>query len=178
MKNNKLLVMALSLILCFTVGIGIAVAYFTDYEAAKGGAVLNLSGRTEIEEAFDGNDKLVTITNVSEDDVDMVVRVMAFGENLQYSPETAGDWVKGNKDNVWYYTKVLKKGESTSQLKVHVEGITKPVTDPEDPIDLEVTVVHEAERVIYTQDDEGNNVVAAPSGWDGFPVIAAESDGE
>ena len=162
--------MALSLILCLTVSIALAVAYFTDYEDAKGGAVLHLSGQTEIKEEFDKNDKLVTVTNISEDDVNMVVRIMAFGENLQYSPENEGDWVKGEADNIWYYTKVLKKGESTSQLRVHVEGIAKPA----DPLDLEVTVVQEAERVTYTQDKSGKNIVAAPDGWAGFPVIAAE----
>lgn len=170
MKKNKLLIMALSLTLCLTVSIGLAVAYFTDYEAAKGGAVLHLSGRTEIEEHFDGNDKLVKITNVSEDDVDMVVRVLAYGENLQYTSETDGDWIKDSgADNIYYFHKVLKKGESTSDLRVHVEGEIKPG----DPIDFEVTVVHEAERVTYTQDAGGNNIVQIPEGWN-IASISAE----
>ncbi len=169
MKKNKLLIMALSLTLCLTVSIGLAVAYFTDYEDAKGGAVLHLSGRTEIEEDFAGNDKLVTIKNVSEDDVDMVVRVLAYGENLQYSTKTEGDWIKDSKeDNIWYFHKVLKKGDSTSVLRVHVEGRV----DPEDPIDFEVTVVHESERVTYTQDSAGNNIVKIPDGWNVSSISA------
>ena len=170
MKKNKLLIMALSLALCMAVSVGIALAYFTDYESASGGAVLHLSGRTEIEENFDGNDKLVSINN-DEDGVDMVVRVMAYGENLNYSPETEGDWAPASEgSNIWYYTKVLKPGESTSDLRIHVNG----EVDPGEPVEFEVTVVHESQRVTYTQDNSGANVAAAPDGWDGFPLIKAE----
>ena len=175
MKKNRLLIMALSLILCLAVSIGIALAYFTDYESAKGGAVLHLGGRTEIEEKADKDKKEVTLKNTG--DVDMVVRVMFFGgnqtgANYEVVPDDSAGWT--GSGNTWYYTKVLKPGETASKIVASVEGVVK---DGEH-IDFDITVVHEGSRVTYTQDADGKNIVAAPSGWDGFPVIAAESDGE
>lgn len=175
MKKNKLLIMALSLILCLTVSIGIAIAYFTDYESAQGGAVLHLGGRTEIEEQADNDKKVVTIKNTG--DVDMVVRVMFFGgnqsgANYKIEPKDNTSW--SGAEGTWYYKKILKPGESTDPITASVEGNVK---DGEH-IDFDITVVHEGSRVTYSQDEDGKNIVAAPSGWDGFPVIAAESDGE
>lgn len=171
MKNRKLLLTAICLMLCASVSFGLTLAYFTDYEAAKGGGVIYLTGRTEIEEEFDENDKLVSIKNVSEDDVDMVVRILAYGEDLKYKAEKDGDWVQSpDQPNVWYYNGILKKGQSTSKLRVYVER----KVDAEHPLDFEVNVLHEAQRVVYTQDSAGKNVVQAPEGWTGFPVIAAD----
>ena len=169
MKNKRLLITAICLVMCLAVSIGFTVAYFTDYEDARGGAAIHMSGRTEIEEKFDGNDKLVTVTNTSNDDVDMVVRVLAYGEDLEYVSEKDGDWIKDSKaDNIWYYHKVLKKGESTSSLRVKVSG----AVDADDPVDFEVTVVDEAKRVVYTQDGSGNNEVEIPSGWNVSSILA------
>lgn len=162
MKDKKLLVTALSLILCLTVSIGIALAYFTDYEDARGGAEIKLTGRTETEEEFDGDEKVVSISNTGE--TDMVVRVLAFGENLTFNTGNNGDWADGG-DGAWYYTKVLKAGESTSELRIAVGGRV----DPKDPVEYDVTVVHEASRVTYDGDE-----VARPDGWTGCPAISAE----
>ena len=78
MRNKRKLVITLSLILCLTASVGFTLAYFTDYENAKGGAVVKLSGQTEVEEEFDGNNKQVTIKNTG--DTDMVVRLKVFGD--------------------------------------------------------------------------------------------------
>ena len=79
MKNNrKLLITALSLILCLSVSIGLVWAYFTDYESARGGAVLKLSGQTWLQEDVDEKGKTISIKNV--DETDMVVRVMVIGD--------------------------------------------------------------------------------------------------
>ena len=157
MKSRMKLITVLGLILCLMVSVGFTVAYFTDYENARGGAVVDLSGRTEVEEEFDESNKIVTVKNTG--DVDMVVRVRAFGDedHMTVNTENNADWVKGAGDDWWYYTKVVKakKGE-TSPLRIEVKG---PV-DPDDPIDFEITVVHEAERVTYDGD-----TVAIPEGW-------------
>jgi len=163
MSNRKLLILALSLILCLTVGL--TSAYFTDYEDAKGGAILRLSGHTETEEHFDGNDKVVAIKNTGE--VDMIVRVLAFGENLQLNSEDNSDWQVG-EDGAVYYTKVLPAGQTTSEMKIKVEGRV----DPDDPIDFDIVVVHEASRAVYEQDDKGNNVVVVPDDWTGCNGIS------
>ncbi len=156
-KNRMKLITALGLILCLMVSVGFTVAYFTDYENARGGAVVDLSGRTEIEEEFDESNKIVTVKNTG--DVDMVVRVIVLGdkEHMTVNTENNDDWVKGTNDDYWYYTKVVKAetGETTP-LRIEVKG---PV-DPDDPIDFEIIVEHEAQRVTYDGD-----TVAIPEGW-------------
>lgn len=162
MKNNKLLIIALSLILCMTVSIGLAVAYFTDYEAAKGGAVLQLTGQTEIEEEIKENEKIVKINNTGE--TDMVVRILVFSnEKFTTVNDDGTNWIKGSDGN-YYYGKVLKAGQSTTELTITVKGRSTP----KDPIDYDITVVHESERVLY----DGNKV-AIPEGW-AVSSIAAE----
>lgn len=155
MRNKRKLVIALSLILCLTASVGFTLAYFTDYEDAKGGAVVKLSGQTEVEEEFDGNNKQVTIKNTG--DTDMVVRLKVFGDEKHMKENSTNnkDWVKGS-DGFWYYKKVLLAGKDASMFKVDVSG----KIDPGDPIDFEITVVHESQRVTYDGDK-----VAIPKGW-------------
>lgn len=159
MRNKRKLVIALSLILCLTASVGFTMAYFTDYENAKGGAVVNLSGQTEVEEEFKDNNKIVTIKNTGE--TDMVVRVKVLGDekhmtvNKSNDSDYNPDWVEGT-DGFWYYKKVLPAGAEASKFKVTVEG----KIDPGDPIDFEITVVHESQRVTYDGDK-----VAVPEGW-------------
>lgn len=165
MKNKKLLITALSLILCLAVSIGFAVAYFTDYEAAKGGAVLNLSGRTEIEESVKGKEKTVSIKNVG--DTDVVTRVMIVGEKMDV---TLGDgWTDRQEDGWYYYTKVLKcdpedheKGEATNAIKAKIT-----ISGTEELKDYDIIVVHESSRVVY----DGDKVVV-PEGWANVAISA------
>ena len=155
MRNKRKLVIALSLILCLTASVGFTMAYFTDYENAKGGAVVKLSGQTEVKEEFDGNNKEVTIKNTG--DTDMVVRLRVFGDENHMTVNSTGntDWLEGT-DGFWYYKKVLPAGAEASMFKVEVNG----KIDPGDPIDFEITVVHESQRVTYDGDK-----VAVPEGW-------------
>lgn len=155
MRNKRKLVIALSLILCLTASVGFTMAYFTDYENAKGGAVVNLSGQTEVEEEFKDNNKIVTIKNTGE--TDMVVRLRVFGDENHMTVNSTGntDWLEGT-DGFWYYKKVLPAGAEASMFKVDVSG----KIDPGDPIDFEITVVHESQRVTYDGDK-----VAVPEGW-------------
>lgn len=151
--SKKTIIMALSLILCLAVSVGLTTAYFTDYESAKGGAVLKLSGQTQLKEDLDGNNKTVVITNVGE--TDMIVRVQVIGENVSFTPgddwNKVGDW--------WYYGKILKgstdgTGDSTSNLVAAVSG-------PAGETNFDIVVVHEASRTVY----EGGKLVT-PNGWD------------
>ena len=96
--SRKTIMLALSLILCFSVSIGVVTAYFTDYESAKGGAVLKLSGQTHLEETMNGNDKTVVITNVGE--TDMIVRVQVIGDASKLTITAGNDWEKAGD---WYY---------------------------------------------------------------------------
>ena len=120
-RSGKLLITVLSLILCMTVSIGLAVAYFTDYEDARGGAILHLTGQTELTEDVDDTGKTISISNVGE--ADMVVRVMIIGDSDHMGEVTLGsDWSGPDADGWYYYDKVLKgstngTGDSTSEMK-------------------------------------------------------------
>ena len=151
MKNNRLLIAAFSLMLCLIVNVGITVAYFTDYEDARGGAVLHLSGRTEIEEKVDGKEKTISIKNVG--DTDTVTRVMVVGEKVEVTLD--GNWTGPEEDGWYYYKKVLTKGKSTSPIKAEVK-----VSGSEELKDYDIIVVHESQRVAYDGDK-----VAVPKGW-------------
>lgn len=159
MKNNrKLLITALSLILCLSVSIGLVWAYFTDYESARGGAVLKLSGQTWLQEDVDEKGKTISIKNV--DETDMVVRVMVIGDANHLGVITADGWTGPDKDGWYYYSKILKgskdgNGESTSNLRAEIK-----VNGDEDINTFDIVVVHEAQRVLY----DGDKVVV-PEGW-------------
>ena len=163
-KQSKiLLLLGLALLLALAPAVKTAYAYFTDYEQARGGAVIHLGGQTELtEEVKDGN-KTITIKNTG--DTDMVVRVMIFGEEGeggQMSVEAGSDWTYSGADNAYYYTKILAPGKTTSAIQV-------TVTIPEGE-DADIVVVHEGSRVIY-ETVNGVEQVQKPDGWTGMPVI-------
>lgn len=159
-KHRKLLVMALSLILCMSVSVGLAVAYFTDYENARGGAVLHLKGQTEITEVVDETGKTISIKNV--DEPDMVVRVMIIADEAHLGEITLGEgWVDG-KDGWYYYNKILKGSSATTDNEKETSDLVAKINVSGDEVvtDFDVVVVHEAERVVYDGDK-----VAIPDGW-------------
>ena len=164
---------ALCIALCLAVSVGIAVAYFTDYENAKGGAVLSLNGSTETQEDLDRNGKTIAIYNNG--DTDMAVRVMIFGDTDLITVGDSSSWTASAAESadgvlVYYYNGILHPGKTTPELRAEISGRVSET----DPVSFDITVVHESSRVTYTQDESGGNVVAAPDGWAGFPLIAAE----
>lgn len=156
-KKSILLVVAMMLVLSLTVGL--TLAYFSDYEAAKGGASIALGGQTEVEENVTDKEKVVWINNIGE--TNAVVRVAIYMpealEKVENSItfENASDWVKDG--DFYYYTKVLEPGKSTSR-------ITAKTTVPDD-VQLgdgfDVVVVHESDQAVYNE----SNKVVLPDGW-------------
>ncbi len=157
MRNRKkLLIMALSLILCLSVSIGLTFAYFTDYESARGGAILNLHYQTKINEKVDEDGKTISVQNV--DETDVVVRVQVIGNDSRLGVIEGTNWVNGG-DGWYYYNKILKgskdkNGETTSNLRAEIK------VEDEGLDDFEVVVVQESKRVVYDGDK-----VAIPEGW-------------
>lgn len=156
-KANKrflLAICAVTLSLCVTVGV--AFAYFTDYEMARGTAVVKLSGQTVIDEQFEDLDKVITILNNGEGDV--IVRVGIYGPDEMKYKFDSGDWYHSKTDGFWYYKHVLHAGSSTSPLKVLVGGI--PVGEA--TAEMDITVVHES-LPLAAGDDE---YYIVPDGWE------------
>ena len=156
-KANKrflLTICAVTLSLCVTVGV--AFAYFTDYEMARGTAVVKLSGQTVIDEQFEDLNKIVTVLNNGDGDV--IVRVGIYGPDEMEYKYDSGDWYHSKTDGFWYYKHVLHAGSSTSPLKVLVEGI--PVGEA--TAEMDITVVHES-LPLAAGDDE---YYIVPDGWE------------
>ena len=156
-KANKrflLTICAVTLSLCVTVGV--AFAYFTDYEMARGTAVVKLSGQTVIDEQFEDLDKVISVLNNGDGDV--IVRVGIYGPDEMEYKYDSGDWYHSKTDGFWYYKHVLHAGSSTSPLKVLVEGI--PVGEA--TAEMDITVVHES-LPLAAGDDE---YYIVPDGWE------------
>ena len=131
-------------------------AYFSDSvnNSGQGTVILKHSTVTH-EEIEDGKDKVITIENTGTTDV--VVKIL-----LEY-PEGAAtvgakdgetlEWV-ANDDGWYYYTKVLKAGETSSAIKVTV-GENAPTYE------FDITVMTASERVVYNEDGS----LFTPDGW-------------
>ena len=155
-KKRILLITAVAMVLL--VSVTATLAYFSDYDRATGEKQLVLTGQTEIEENPRDDSKDITITNVSTNDVDMVVRVRVVGPvTINFNPgagwEQNGDW--------WYYNKILAKGDSTSNLHAGWDIPKDSVIE-----NFDVVVLHESAVVTYE-----NGSVARPAGWDYIPAI-------
>ena len=168
MKKNRIITIA-ALLLSLVVGIGFAFAYFTDYEAARGGAIIHLGGQTELIEQMDGNNKKISVKNTGQ--TDMIVRVMIFGDESKMTVTAPDDWYKGD-DGAYYYKKILhgsadgKHGDSTSTIHAEIK-----VTGDDATQNFDTVVVHEGSQAVY----DGTKL-AVPKNWNAEAVskIAAE----
>ena len=160
--TKKSILAAAALVLCLSVSIGSAMAYFTDYEDARGGAVLHLGGETEIDEGSDTRNKHIVIRNTGE--TNMMVRVAIFGnENEKYMSVTpAADWITGN-DGFYYYGSTLKPAEQTSVIDAVLKTEWQKGEDHPDLDGMEITVVHESAQAVF---DNTSQKLIIPAGWD------------
>ena len=162
MKKRTLFLAVLAVVLVLSASIGSAVAYFTTYATARGGYVIHLGGRTEIEEDIVNNRKTVRIFNRAQSDEDIgkypvFVRVKAFADSdgtLDYDANAGSLWQPKN-DGYWYYQKPLYAG-----TVAHPEGA---VTDPfvvtinlsralKEGEELDVIVVYDSVAAVFNAD--------------------------
>ena len=165
MMNRKMIPAVLALVLCLSVTIGGAMAYFTDYEDAYGGAELELGGQTEIEEGSDERNKHIVVSNTG--DTHMLVRVAVLGNEAQQFMDVTAEngWLKPSQENgitFYYYGKALAPGEKTSAIDAVLKaewtnGNARPELN-----DLEITVVHESRQAIFNSETQQ---LAVPDGW-------------
>ena len=165
--RNKKFALICAVVLTLMVSSGVTLAYFSDYETALGEAKINLSDRTEIHEEVTDKEKKISIKNTgTEDFADVVVRVAIYGPDEM--KVTLGDgWTENG--GYYYYNKVLKPGEESSQITANIEDIPKTI----DLSELEIIVVHESAPVVY--DNQGK--VKQPDGWGYIPDITAPAVG-
>ena len=150
--KKRIYLAAAALALVVTLGIGSAMAYFTTYVLADGGVELSMGSTVTIpKEKMDLHYKIVSIKNTG--DYDCYVRVKAFvsAENgeLVFSDED-GKWTPG-ADGYYYYSDIVKPGETTDTVKIAVNGL---LVEPEEGEAFNVIVVQECTPVLY--DENGN----------------------
>ena len=162
MKKRTLILAVLAVVLVLSASIGSAVAYFTTYATARGGYVIYLGDRTEMEEHISNNRKTVQIFNRAQSAGDIgkypvFVRVKAFTDSdgtLDYSANTGSLWQPRN-DGYWYYQKAIYAGTSE-----HPEDA---VTDPfvvtinlsralKEGEELDVIVVYDSVAAVFNAD--------------------------
>ncbi len=127
MKKRTLFLAVLAVVLVLSSGIGTALAYFSTYADARGGYVIRLQGRTEIEEEITAGRKTVVIRNLGETATDVghspaFVRVSAVADSLgrlDYSKNTSALWQQNG--NYWYYLQPIMTGEETEAFIIDVK---------------------------------------------------------
>ena len=180
MKKRTLILAVLAVVLVLSASIGSAVAYFTTYATARGGYVIYLGDRTEMEEHISNNRKTVQIFNRAQSAGDIgkypvFVRVKAFTDSdgtLDYSANTGSLWQPRN-DGYWYYQKAIYAGTSE-----HPEGA---VTDPAFLVDvkanrtlkegeiLDVVVVYDSIPAVFNADGSSDLDTAWATGGTANP---------
>ncbi len=155
-SDKKIFVLAAAaFVLIMNLGIGSAMAYFTTYATAKGGAKIRLGFTvTTPEEKVVDWMKHISITNTG--DYDCYVRVKLFAgavyqEQLTYT-DKSGKWSPG-ADGYYYYSDIVPAGGSTEELLAGVENIKNAMESTDSQRDFNVIVVQECTRVIY--DEQG-----------------------
>ena len=143
-KNKKVLTIA-AILLVLAVSVGLAGAFFSDYDHALGQATFSLGGNTVIEEQVIDLEKTITIHNKGDGEVFVCVSI--------YGPDgmtvTPGEgWSEA--DGVWYYQDVLPAGGDTSSIVASIAGL--PVTV--DLSEFDIIVTHVSVPVVY--DADGN----------------------
>lgn len=149
MKKNTMILAALAVALTLTAGVGSAWAYFTTYAEARGGYTLDLGDKTTVSENFSDWTKHVSIASDA-DSEPVYIRVKAFcgsEYNLVYS-DTTGKWTPG-EDGYYYYSDIVKGGESTDILDIKIENVPEGM---EDASSFNVVVIYESTPVRYRED--------------------------
>ena len=150
MKRKQWLLAALALVLVLGASIGPISAYFTTYAAAKGGYPIHLGSSTTVYEEFSRWTKHVTVTSEA-DSQPVYVRARAFwGETYAVTYDGASGWTDGG-DGFWYYDAILKGGEATAPLDVHIENVPAAVEPGEN---FNIVVVYETTPVQYDEAGE------------------------
>ncbi len=165
---------AVAAALCVCVGVGSALAYYSDTTSAQGTLPYDASRpKTDITEEHDPNgptNKVITVAN--QKDVVSLVRVKLYFANQDVTVIASGqDWAKGS-DGWLYYTQPLQaKGSVTSQLLAAVK-----IASPTFP-SFDITVEEQAVPALWDEEQgcyKGKFATAGADGDGTAEVLMAE----
>ncbi len=162
MKNKKLLLALLAVIMILCVSIGPALAYFSAYTVAEGKKTVKVVPDTTItEKTRTESQKVLFVTNSG--DAPCFVRAKAFaGGGVTLGTTGGNGWAAQNSEGYWVYTSVLMPGEPTNTLTIPISNVS---TSPKDGDGFNIAVVYESTTAIW-DDAEGKYI----AGWDRDPV--------
>ena len=149
MNKRTICLTLAALIMAAGLTVGTAMAYFTTYVTADGGAVLKLGFTdTEIKEEVIAGKKELTLTNVGDFPAYVRIKALVGDEHpVVYSEpqETNGSW-ELKADGYYEYGKFLAPGESTTQINVGF--------DLDGNESFNVIIVQESTPVLYDENGE------------------------
>lgn len=150
LKKRTLCLAGVALLLTGSLTVGRAMAYFTTYATATGGARVDLGFTTTKpnEEVYDWT-KHIVIDNVGEHECYVRVKVLA-GDKYKDGLQISGtNWSLG-EDGYYYYKNVVPAGGSTpdtDELQIKIDNMDSTE-------DFNVVVIQEWTSVLY--DENGN----------------------
>ena len=164
MKRKHVFLAFLAAGLVLTGSIGSALAYFTTYVEARGGAVISLGDQTTVTEEFSQWTKHIRITSDA-DSGPVYVRAKAFCSAYEFvytdPSEDKNKWMPG-ADDYYYYSDIVEGGGTTEELLIQIKDV--PSTDVEQK-DFNVIVIYETTPVQY--DENGTPIPAKDIDWNG-----------
>ena len=174
MKRKHFVLAVLAIALVLSASIGTAFAYFTTYSDARGGYVIHLGHKSEIEESWLEGKKEIRIGNKanSADDVGkypIFVRVKIFaGTDLSLGVPAGVNWVQSGD----YYNYLLplycaldpsvETNSQTTPLKVEVNAVAGRVYKAGDKAD--VIVVYESVPAVFLPNGDPDFTTAWATG--------------
>lgn len=146
MKNKKLLLALLAVIMVLSVSIGPALAYFSTYTVAEGKKTVKVVPDTTItEKTRTESQKVLFVTNSG--DAPCFVRATAFaGGGVTLGTTGGNGWAAQNSEGYWVYTSVLMPGETTAELEIPISGIPATANEGDS---LNIAVVYESTTAIW-----------------------------
>ena len=136
-----------ALLLAGSVTVGSAMAYFTTYATASGGAEVSL-GFTQTEPGEEVVDwtKRVTVRNTGSADCFVRVRFFAGAKYMEGLDISGEGWERGEGD-YHYYDKVVPAGGSAALLSAKIDNLGSEE-------DFNVIVVQESTPVLYDENGD------------------------
>ena len=163
MKKLNLILSSLLLVMILSIGIGTAMAYFTDTTTATGSRTVSVVYGATPEEDISGTTKYIRLTAV-EGSLPVYVRARAYSAfEVKYTGDAG--WVDGG-DGWWYYTDPIEDKEDSNRTTRLIAAIQFPEAEEGA---ANVIVITEYTPVQYGED--GN---ALPADFD-MPVEGGES---